>query len=412
MEFLKEQREVQESHLRKIREGSVCIFVPDPQYYQESKSEYVPASLPVFYNPQMELNRDISVLTLKTYKEVFQPKRTLYIEGLGASGIRGFRINNAIRGEIKVILNDINPQAASLMKYNRKYLGKSSEEIEIFNSDINFLFQKLINNGMKANVIEIDPFGSPSPFLHSAVDALRSKSSILLITATDLTVLHGKYPNVALRKYGSKIIETPFSKELSIRALLYTLTRVASIFRRSIKPLFGFFFNNFAKIGVLVNKSKKKANKIWENIGWMIFCPVCKAFWIKKGITSSIPEELMREHEKIKVAGPLWVEPIWNPCFCKSMLSSLEKNSIKTQNSWVLRKAIEKGLVGRNIPLYYNITTLAQMLSRPSPSIDEVVENINSKGYNAYRTHFNSTGVKTDANIKIVKRIIKEVTST
>ncbi|NIQ06193.1 MAG: hypothetical protein GWO20_10855 [Candidatus Korarchaeota archaeon] len=391
--------------LRRIDEGAVSIFVPDPNYYRDRRDEYLPATLPVFYNPKMELNRDISVLILKAYIENFERGDTRYMEGLAASGIRGFRISKELQTSVEIILNDINPRATALMEYNRALLN-TQEKIEIFNLDFNFLCHKLKKESQLPNVIEIDPFGTPTPFLHAAINALDYENAMLICSATDLTVLHGKYPKVALRKYGSKIINTPFSKELSIRALLYTIGRIAGNFNRYIKPLVGFFFDNFAKVAVLINKGKRKANAMWEKIGWLHFCPVCHSFWFHSGITPRNVTEC--NHQQTQVAGPLWLDSIVDENFGTSMLSTLDDLPIRNQNSWKLRKAIRRSLKGKDIPFFYDVNRIAQRLSLPLPKVNEVVEGIRTKGHNAYRTHFCSTGVKTNIPARLVTQEVKK----
>ncbi|MCK4474912.1 hypothetical protein KAU30_03625, partial [Candidatus Bathyarchaeota archaeon] len=51
-----------------IREGEVKVLVPKLSAFVKSPSEYAPSKAPVFYNPVMELNRDIAVLALQAYQ--------------------------------------------------------------------------------------------------------------------------------------------------------------------------------------------------------------------------------------------------------------------------------------------------------------------------------------------------------
>jgi tRNA (guanine26-N2/guanine27-N2)-dimethyltransferase len=100
-----------------IREGKVRVIVPKLKAYVTEPSEYAPSKAPVFYNPVMELNRDISVLAFQAY----QRKRSSEIkicEPLTSSGIRGIRYANEIQGINKVFINDINTRAIELAKLN------------------------------------------------------------------------------------------------------------------------------------------------------------------------------------------------------------------------------------------------------------------------------------------------------
>jgi len=48
-----------------VREGKTSIVVPKLDAYVKEVWEYAPSKAPVFYNPVMELNRDIAVLALQ-----------------------------------------------------------------------------------------------------------------------------------------------------------------------------------------------------------------------------------------------------------------------------------------------------------------------------------------------------------
>ena len=51
-----------------VREGKTSVVVPRLEAYVKEAWEYAPSKAPVFYNPAMELNRDIAVLALQTYQ--------------------------------------------------------------------------------------------------------------------------------------------------------------------------------------------------------------------------------------------------------------------------------------------------------------------------------------------------------
>lgn len=85
-----------------VKEGLARILVPKAERIYDA---------PVFYNPVMSLNRDISVLAVK----VLGPKRVL--DALSATGIRGIRYALETPAE-EVWLNDISEEAYGLMKKN------------------------------------------------------------------------------------------------------------------------------------------------------------------------------------------------------------------------------------------------------------------------------------------------------
>jgi tRNA (guanine26-N2/guanine27-N2)-dimethyltransferase len=152
-----------------INEASAKIYGKIP--------EKISKEMDVFYNPVMKFNRDMAVLVLNCIpcKKIGLP--------LEASGIRGIRILAEVKCKKEVFLNDISPDAVKMMKKNFK-LNNIKGGFKIFNQDANIFL--LENKGF--DYIDIDPFGSPNPFLDSALKAI-AREGIIAVTATDTAPL-------------------------------------------------------------------------------------------------------------------------------------------------------------------------------------------------------------------------------
>lgn len=105
-----------------VEEGEVKVIVPKLSAFVEKPSEYAPSKAPVFYNPVMELNRDLAVLAVQAYQKMV--KRELFIcEPLAGCGVRGIRFAKEVKSVKKVLINDINEKAYQLAKYNVQMNG-------------------------------------------------------------------------------------------------------------------------------------------------------------------------------------------------------------------------------------------------------------------------------------------------
>ena len=94
-----------------INEGMVTIKIP--------KFEKVTAKAHVFYNPAMELNRDLSVAALTVYRG--NVDRDINVcDAFGGTGIRGIRYAKEIDGVEKAFINDLNPIAVEFAEANIK----------------------------------------------------------------------------------------------------------------------------------------------------------------------------------------------------------------------------------------------------------------------------------------------------
>ncbi|MDR0797519.1 MAG: hypothetical protein LBE70_02210, partial [Nitrososphaerota archaeon] len=100
-----------------IREGAVEVLVPKLSAFGVVPSDYAPSRAPVFYNPVMEFNRDLSVLVFRAYRRLVNREISI-CEPFTSQGIRGIRYAIEVEGVSRVFLSDINHHAYELAKYN------------------------------------------------------------------------------------------------------------------------------------------------------------------------------------------------------------------------------------------------------------------------------------------------------
>jgi len=67
--------------------------------------------------------------------------------------------------------------------------------------------------------VDLDPYGSPTQLLDSAVQAV-AEGGLLLVTATDMAVLCGNNGEACWGKYGSYPLHRPYCHEMALRILL------------------------------------------------------------------------------------------------------------------------------------------------------------------------------------------------
>jgi len=390
---LDETRELDGIVLRLIREGSTNLYVPDPFYYKKGKTDYLPSTLPVWYNPKMEINRDITILALATFFYENEDDIT-YIEALAGTGVRGFRVINELKkifGErLRVVINDINPFACKLMKFNAEVF-KYEENLEITCQDANLMlltYRKKSGNPISA--IEIDPYGSPMPFIPSAAQIIRGREGLILASSTDLAPLFGKYPESALRKYAVRLKKTKFDAEIAARALIYSIGKEFTIYSKRFAPLFVLYYDGFIKVIGVVKKGKIPANQFWHNIGWFHYSP-------KNIFNSSFSRELCANHrEEVETLGPVWIGTLCDTSFCEKMLDVLKTLEIDPRNKERLEKFIRWSIAGCDLPLYIDIHEICKMYKLKTKPIDVVLEELKKEQIRATRTFFNYNAIKVD----------------
>ncbi|MEM3027929.1 MAG: hypothetical protein QW220_04290, partial [Candidatus Bathyarchaeia archaeon] len=96
-----------------VSEGKVRILVPRATIERPSLKGPSSRRFPVFYNPGMALNRDLSVLALMVERRILG-REALACDALAGCGAKGLRLAAEVEGT-KILLNDINPMAVRLI---------------------------------------------------------------------------------------------------------------------------------------------------------------------------------------------------------------------------------------------------------------------------------------------------------
>lgn len=385
-----------------ITEGTIQVVVPRLAAFVKKPSDYAPSKAPVFYNPVMELNRDLAVLAVQALQRTVG-RELKVCEPLAGCGIRGIRLAKEVEGVGKVVINDINSEAYRLAKFNVEKNGLRAKVV-VENEDANFLLSSFGAPRKRFDYVDVDPFGSPMPYVDSALRALR-RGGLLALTATDLAPLCGVHSKACVRKYGGKPLRTEYCHELAVRLLAGALARTAAKYDINVKVLFSHSSEHYIRLYAKVDYGAKKANAALKNMGYIYHCFACFHREASGGMFRCERKVCPECGGRMNVAGPLWVEKIVDESFV-----SLMEREVKTK---VFR---QKRKIGRllvlvreeaNAPVtYYMVDKICDKLGLPVPSIRKVLAVLEKAGYHVSLTHFKTHGIKTDASAKVVKEAI------
>jgi tRNA (guanine26-N2/guanine27-N2)-dimethyltransferase len=391
-----------------VIEGKVKISVPKLEAFVKAPWEYAPSKAPVFYNPAMELNRDLAVLALQAYQRMVK-QELLACEPLAGCGVRGIRLAAEVEGVLKVVMNDISSEAVKLADFNVK-LNNLDKKIFIANEDANFLLNRYAAPRRRFDCVDIDPFGSPVPYLDSALRALRNKGLIAL-TATDMAPLCGVHPKACLRKYGGKPLRTEYCHELSARLLIGCLASLAAKHDIGVNPVFTYSAYNYVRSYSTVSYSAKQADKSLQNMGYILHCFSCFHRENQKGISSPVRRDCSECGSKLQIAGPLWLGPLWDRQFCINMKNEAEGKNFRLEAT--ILKLISQVLAEIEAPItYYVVDKVCDKFNLPVPSLSKVMAELSKAGHLAIATHFNKKAIRTDAQADEIREIIDELTKT
>ncbi len=367
----------------KIKEGSAEILVPE----ETLKKPYT--AVDVFYNPRMRVNRDISVLVLQAHKNIVGRKLKI-LDAMAATGIRSIRFLKETDAVEEIIINDLNPKAVEFIKRNLEINKiEINEKIRVENKDCLEIMLK-----EKFDYIEIDPYGTPVPFLDLAVRSLR-RGGILSVTATDVAALTGAREKALRRKYQVIGFKTDFFYEFGLRVLAKKIIEIGAQYDFALVPIFGYYKEHHYKIFFVKKGSQKLANELLENIRFISYCEKCMYREIDVNTKCKVCGSSM------KILGPIYTGPLWDEKYVNEMLR-IDNPYISEETRELLNKIKEE--MKFKTPWYYDLRFFAKKYKyKELKKIEYYLQKLEG-----VRTHFSNLGIKTDKDPYDVIKILSE----
>ncbi|KAI4456709.1 n 2 n 2 -dimethylguanosine trna methyltransferase [Holotrichia oblita] len=409
----------------------------------------------VFYNAVQEFNRDlrqfasISVLTafVKNYKTGKQKRERspdnsevnivldsskettdigvscsngiTILEALSATGLRSIRYAKEVPGIKEIIANDISQKAVEDIKQNIADNNVGDLVSASFNDAIMLLHQHKKQNRFDA--IDLDPYGCPSIFLDSAVQAVK-EGGLLLVTATDMAVLAGNSPETCYSKYGSISLRMKSCHEMALRILLQCIEAHANRYGRYIEPLLSISADFYIRVFVRVFDGAHKCKYTLSKLSSVYHCTGCGSFAlqplgiVKKNeekkhdkfcLPTNVPVDKKCEHcgQAYHVGGPIWSAPIQDKYFINEVLNNAPKHLKTIQRIQGVLSVILEEL--DDTPLYYTLEKLSGTLHVETPPMLTIRSAILNAGYKVSYTHCNKVSIKTDAPSKVIWDIMR-----
>jgi len=356
--------------LAQVREETVFLRVP-----QKSLSD--PHHCEVFYNPAMRFSRSMASLALGV------SGKKIVLDGLCATGARGLRLvkENKIK---KIFLVDANPAAVTLAEQNivLNALSNAAAVCADFNEFAN-------QHPTDFDFIEIDPFGTPTPFLESSFRALKN-NGVLSVTSTDLANLCGK-KLPCLKYYQAKPLKNAFSHETALRILLGKIALVAKSKGFAVKPLLCYYQGHHAKAIVKCTRGKTKLP-----LDFLSYCEKCLTVALGRKTNCKCGNRAI-------VGGPLWAEAFCDKGFLKKIIALNEKRNYADKKK--IDKTLSLLLNEQDFPpFFYDLHFVADHFGLKIESkMDEIILRLKKKGFRAVRTHFEPTGIKTNAPVEKIR---------
>jgi tRNA (guanine26-N2/guanine27-N2)-dimethyltransferase len=368
--------------MKYITEGNTKLKIPEDATISKKDK--------IFYNPIMEVNRDISVSIVQSFLNKYDRDEFFICDPLGGSGARGLRYANELEmnsGAPHITIGDINPNAIKLAQANVE-LNKLNN-VNIVHKDANVL---LSENFRKFNVVDIDPFGAPAPYLDSAIRSIITKNGILCMTATDTAVLYGSYRKTCIRNYDATPLKG--NKELAIRLLVGYAIRMASKYDIGLKPIFSHFTAHYVRTFLITERGAKKADEAVDKLGYV------------KNVEEEYIIKSRKEGNSDGFCGLYYLDNLTDENITKDAIKIAEERNYSKESIKVMKTVFEESLI--NIVGCFDVHKICKNIKKKVPPIDILMNELTEIGFKVCRTHHNPHSIKSDAKlIDIVEFIYK-----
>ncbi|ETO08766.1 hypothetical protein RFI_28623, partial [Reticulomyxa filosa] len=250
--FAKMRKEEVESHnsltfYKEISEN----FLLKKKKLNKGSIKIAKTRLSLLENKREEENADLmKELTNASKQKPKQFKGLKIFEALASSGLRSIRYLQEINPELieSVTINDIDPKAVEMIKENLALNCPNSTQTCVSQGDCVDMMKgrAMADQSLRFNCVDLDPYGSASPYLRSAIDVLEDEG-LLCVTCTDMSVLHGNNKDTCFRKYGALSMHCALGHEFGLRIVLQTIVQECVALNCAMEPLLSMYCDYYMR---------------------------------------------------------------------------------------------------------------------------------------------------------------------
>ncbi|TKR60266.1 hypothetical protein L596_027541 [Steinernema carpocapsae] len=394
-----------------------------------------------FYNPVQEFNRDLTVTVLRQFiddrREFLESRKTTteptakkaklniandaegikILDALSASGLRALRFSKEIEGIEAVTANDFSQEAVDTIKQNIIV----NEVEHLVNPHYGDAIETMMAHrtlDKRFHAIDLDPYGSASIFLDSAVQAVADRG-ILMVTCTDMAVLCGNTPEACFNKYNSIPIRHKSCHEIALRILLRSIDSHANKYSRYIEPLLSMSVDFYIRVFVRIHTGAKEAKDSVTKLSNVLACTGCHALHLDPIISKTVVGTSVRFtppaahsglvgangkcihcNHTVRLGGPIYSAPIHDVGFVRRLLKRVKETPDEERFGTHDRLMGMLSVMSEelpDVPLYYEHDQLMNVVKCPVMRILSIRSALLHAGYRVSITHCTPKGLKTDA---------------
>ncbi len=354
------------------------------EWQQEGKARFCQGG--AFYRPASRTTRDLGVLAAALYRQ--ETGHLSALDAMAATGVRSLRYL-AEAGADRVLCNDANPELAPLLAAN--LAGEiAAGRARVSCLDANRLFFECYCRQDFFDLIDVDSFGSPLPYLTTVFWALRV-GGLVYLTSTDGRTAAGREPTKCAIDYGAIARAHPSAHEQGLRLLVGSALQQAARQGFGLEPIFAYFSGQTYRVLV---RLRAGVNLTLQNYGWLGYCHTCGNY------QSILGKQLNRarcphDGNSLAVSGPLWLGNLHNRAYLQKM------GDLARRWQWLQQaRLLEIMAAEADMPPYFlTLQAIGRLGKLDLPKRDWLLRALQEKGFRATPTHIEPQAIKTDASL-------------
>jgi tRNA (guanine26-N2/guanine27-N2)-dimethyltransferase len=227
------------------------------------------------------------------------------------------------------------------------------------------------------------------------------------VTATDTAPLSGAHFNAGVRRYSALPLNTEYHAETGIRILIGKIVREFVKYDKSAVPVLAHATAHYYRVYLRIDRGARLADACLSSLGFVFHCSKCGHRYVTPGLAPKERCECPLCAAELVIAGPLWVGPLYDQPFCEGVLKNLKNGVFGTKQR--ASKTVELCLNELDVVTFFDYHKLLKELKCPPIPIETLISGLRNIGYQASRTHFSGTSVKTDANVATLKNVLHDL---
>jgi len=322
----------------------------------------------------MQMDRDLNVAVVRALHPSGPPTWRGW-EMLAATGVRGLRLVEETEAFARYDFSEEQPAAFAVLEQNAHESGHGGLATHLLDA-------KSPVEEHAFDYVDLDPFGTPAPFVDSALRALRPQG-ILAVTATDMPVLTGVSRGVCERRYGGRPIRGSQGPEGGLRILIAYLIREGARRSLALTPVLCYLHDHYVRAFLAAHPGTAERSSP-PAVG--------------------DPQALSEEGPPIAGTGPfgpMWLGPLFDPTVVARLTVPSTAERPEELGRFVERLR-EECVADR--PFYYEPNELASALhlSEPPP-LGSLLTRLREQGFAAGRSHVRPSPFRTTAPRRVVE---------